>query len=377
MQSTGHGSRHLSQPEHSSGMMITSIPWLKIAPNCGGQWRMHVSQLMQIDMSMSSGGFCHFGFRSRFGDALRPGRRAIRGDGTTGRRPSLTRGSRPGHAGAVEPDRRLTAQGLERKQQLLDRAAELFAERGYAETRVIDIVRAAGVAKGLFYWYFDNKEALFEELAESIRLRLRRQQGAVLDPEPTARCATSAGAPRRRCTSWPSTPTSSRCSRWRAATFTDVLRRGTEQHIDDTLALIRAGQADGTIRDEDPELLALGVVGAVGQYSHFHRTGRITMPLPELAAYVGRYVVHARGGRRGGRPHGAPGRSGAVHDALTRPRSLPAPTAIAVRCRPPTGRPGGNRRGVQVPVRRVARGGQGHPRGVHGQGRARRPTPSG
>ena len=40
----------------------------------------------------------------------------------------------------MEPDRRLTAQGLERKQQLLDCAAELFAERGYAETRVIDIV---------------------------------------------------------------------------------------------------------------------------------------------------------------------------------------------------------------------------------------------
>ena len=75
--------------------------------------------------------------------------------------------------------------------------------------------------------------------------------------------------------------------------FTEVLRRGTEQHIDDTLALIRAGQADGTIRDEDPTLLALGVVGAVGQYSHFHRTGRISMPLPELADFVGRYVVHS------------------------------------------------------------------------------------
>src|SRR5437588_12233856 len=65
MQSTGHGSRHLSQPEHSSGMMITSIPWLKIAPNCGGQWRMHASQLMQIDMSIRNGGFFHFGLRSR------------------------------------------------------------------------------------------------------------------------------------------------------------------------------------------------------------------------------------------------------------------------------------------------------------------------
>src|SRR3954451_13390796 len=65
MQSTGHTGTHLSQPEHSSGMMITSMPWLKIAPNCGGQCRMQVSQLMQIDMSMYSGAVFHFGFRSR------------------------------------------------------------------------------------------------------------------------------------------------------------------------------------------------------------------------------------------------------------------------------------------------------------------------
>ena len=51
-------------------------------------------------------------------------------------------------------DRHLTSQGAERKQQLLDAAARLFAEQGYAATRVADIVEAAGVAKGLFYWYF-------------------------------------------------------------------------------------------------------------------------------------------------------------------------------------------------------------------------------
>src|SRR5918997_3622545 len=65
MQSTGHGSRHLPQPEHSSGMMMTSIPWLKMAPNCGGQWRMQVSQLMHSDISMRRGGAFHLGFRSR------------------------------------------------------------------------------------------------------------------------------------------------------------------------------------------------------------------------------------------------------------------------------------------------------------------------
>jgi hypothetical protein len=53
------------QPEHSSGMMMTSIPWLKMAPNCGGQCRMQVSQLMHSDISMRRGGAFHFGLRSR------------------------------------------------------------------------------------------------------------------------------------------------------------------------------------------------------------------------------------------------------------------------------------------------------------------------
>src|SRR3546814_6009120 len=45
---------------------------------------MHVSQLMQIDMSMSRGGFCHLGFRSR--SAIRSARvdAAIAPEGTTG-----------------------------------------------------------------------------------------------------------------------------------------------------------------------------------------------------------------------------------------------------------------------------------------------------
>jgi AcrR family transcriptional regulator len=83
----------------------------------------------------------------------------------------------------MNDDRRLTAQGQERKQQLLDHAATLFAERGFAETRVLDIVRAAGVAKGLFYWYFENKDALFRELVELNRTRLRQAQAAAIEPD--------------------------------------------------------------------------------------------------------------------------------------------------------------------------------------------------
>ena len=69
--------------------------------------------------------------------------------------------------GAAADDRRHTEHGRERKQQLVDAAAELFAANGYAATRIQDICRRAGVAKGLFYWYFPTKEELFAELVRS------------------------------------------------------------------------------------------------------------------------------------------------------------------------------------------------------------------
>lgn len=192
----------------------------------------------------------------------------------------------------MSDDRRLTAQGQERKEQLLDHAATLFAERGYAETRILDIVKAVGVAKGLFYWYFENKEALFRELVEQNRLRLRQAQGTAIDPaaEPLLRLRQGAEA---------SVHFMATFSHFFALlevenlekTFADERRKGTEVHTADVAAIIREGIADGTIRPEVPELLAYGVVGTVGYYGHFHRTGRMPLPVDDLAAFVGRWVV--------------------------------------------------------------------------------------
>jgi AcrR family transcriptional regulator len=193
---------------------------------------------------------------------------------------------------AVEDARRLTPQGLERKQQLLDCAAELFAERGYAETRIIDIVRSAGVAKGLFYWYFENKEALFTELAENIRFRLRKHQAQVIDPAapPLVRLRQGTEGSVRFMAEHAHFFSLLEVER---ANFTEVLRQGTEQHLDDVEALVREGQADGAILEEDPRLLALGIVGVVGHYSHVHRAGRLGISLDDLAAFVGRFVVRS------------------------------------------------------------------------------------
>lgn len=49
-----------------------------------------------------------------------------------------------------------------RPAELTAAALELFVERGYAATRLEDVVAAAGVSKGTLYLYFDSKEALFK-----------------------------------------------------------------------------------------------------------------------------------------------------------------------------------------------------------------------
>ena len=189
-------------------------------------------------------------------------------------------------------DRRFTPQGLERKQQLLDRAAVLFAERGYAETRVIDIVHAAGVAKGLFYWYFDNKETLFRELVVSNREGLRRAQAVAIDESGSALQVIRQGTEASLVYMAERAPFFALLEVENLDRhFADVLRVGTDIHLRDTGHVIARGIADGTIRNEDPELLALGVVGAVGYYGHFHRSGRVTGTVTELARFVGRQVV--------------------------------------------------------------------------------------
>ncbi len=46
---------------------------------------------------------------------------------------------------------------VERRQQILSHARDVFARRGYHEAKIDDIVAAAGIARGTFYLYFEDK----------------------------------------------------------------------------------------------------------------------------------------------------------------------------------------------------------------------------
>ena len=55
-----------------------------------------------------------------------------------------------------------------KRETILAAALEEFANRGFAETRLDDVARRAGVAKGTIYLYFSDKENLFQELIRAV-----------------------------------------------------------------------------------------------------------------------------------------------------------------------------------------------------------------
>ena len=56
----------------------------------------------------------------------------------------------------------------ERREQMLDAANDLFAERGYEEVSVEDIARSAGVTRGLVHHYFGGRKEVYIALLERL-----------------------------------------------------------------------------------------------------------------------------------------------------------------------------------------------------------------
>ena len=80
-----------------------------------------------------------------------------------------------------------------RREEILDAAARLFAERGYADTDTQVLIDDLGVGKGTLYRYFPSKRELFLAAADRVMRRLRAFIDQRLDgiDEPLERIATA------------------------------------------------------------------------------------------------------------------------------------------------------------------------------------------
>ena len=55
---------------------------------------------------------------------------------------------------------------INKKNQILDAALQVFVKKGYSETRMDDIVHGSGMSKGAIYHHYSSKRDLFLELID-------------------------------------------------------------------------------------------------------------------------------------------------------------------------------------------------------------------
>ncbi|KWX19952.1 MULTISPECIES: TetR family transcriptional regulator KstR2 [Mycolicibacterium] len=77
------------------------------------------------------------------------------------------------------------SQPASRRDELLDLAATMFAERGLKATTVRDIADSAGILSGSLYHHFKSKEQMVEEVLKDFLDWLFARYQQIVDTEPT------------------------------------------------------------------------------------------------------------------------------------------------------------------------------------------------
>jgi AcrR family transcriptional regulator len=156
----------------------------------------------------------------------------------------------------------------ERRQQILTAARDEFAKRGYHQTTIDDIVAQAGVARGTFYLYFEDKRAVFSDLIDRFAVELGMTIVRITTDDPTQSVAVQVRENIRRIIGT--------CLSDRAMTkilFSDAVGvdpafdRKLMNFYDSMVGLLteslRDGQGLGVVADGEPRVLAYLTLGSL------------------------------------------------------------------------------------------------------------------
>ncbi len=191
--------------------------------------------------------------------------------------------------------RKLTKRGSKRREQVLEVALRLFADQGYHGTTVGDVCDTLGVGKGVFYWYFESKEALFSELLRECLLQLRRTQQAAIEQvgHPIARIEEGIRASIGFFRDTPAIVALIRTAA-RYEEFSALVTHGQEIVVADIATHVKEGMAEGSIRHGDPDLMSHGILGTVFHFveTYFGTDAETTEFRPQLAEEAVAFCLH-------------------------------------------------------------------------------------
>ena len=61
-----------------------------------------------------------------------------------------------------------------RREEILTAAITVFSQKGYHDTSISDLIEKAGIARGTFYLYFENKRQIFDSILDNLLLEIDR-----------------------------------------------------------------------------------------------------------------------------------------------------------------------------------------------------------
>jgi len=185
------------------------------------------------------------------------------------------------------------------QQRILDVAKELFTQRGFSNVAVRDICRAADVTPPTVYYYFKNKEALFDAVVrKSVSMpdfisTLANACDKVKEPKAQVHAFIQS-----YLTSFPKDHLNVGLYVRHSTDELDSIGRKTlaadlAKILSILSAIIQRGIRSGEFRDTDPRMAAECLLGMMNRFVfqqiHFHRNYKPT----EAASYLSEFFLRA------------------------------------------------------------------------------------
>jgi AcrR family transcriptional regulator len=156
------------------------------------------------------------------------------------------------------------SQAKPRKEEILDVATRLFAERGYEGTSMNDVAERVGMRKASLFYHFATKDALYEGVLDRLVASIGSALGVVYGGEGTFDQRVDAAAD-TLVDVLGSHPYAARLLVREAMDWGPVIRGKLLEHILEVLeastAFIRAGQEAGAFHEGDPKQVVLSIMG--------------------------------------------------------------------------------------------------------------------
>jgi len=183
----------------------------------------------------------------------------------------------------------------ERKKQkrelILEATYDIFVEKGYTNTKIIDIAKRSGIGKGTVYEYFDSKEAIFMALFDYFSNEYKKNYEYIKKANENKKASEQlrifikydTNIVHYVCHTKKLPPHLFLLELFRDAKLSALFEKFIEYRYHCLLNIIKKGIASGEFKEGDPAMYSIGILGTIAFYIDFQNQQFIPQVLKDIS----------------------------------------------------------------------------------------------